>query len=122
MSDDGILGMRRAIAAGIDRLRADAPARVTFVGLGVLVGTLLGSLHWAGLFVGGAVAGIGQQSTFRGVGAGALCGLVVWVVFLATLGVDAAALPALQSMPIIAVSAAIAVAYGALGGLLRGIG
>lgn len=91
------------------------------IGLGILVGALLGSVHWVGLFVGGAVAGLGQRTILRGIGAGALAGLGVWLVFLATLRLDAALIPALGSMPILAVSLGIAVAYGAFGGLLRGV-
>lgn len=96
-------------------------AWLTAIGLGIVVGALLGSVHWVGLFVGGAVAGLGQRTILRGVGAGALAGLGVWLVFLATLRLDAAMLPALGSMPIVAVSFAIAVAYGAFGGVLRGV-
>lgn len=102
-------------------LRSDHHARVSAIGFGILVGALLGSVHWFGIFVGGAVAGVGQRSLFRGIGAGAVTGLGIWLVFLATLQLDAALLPALRSMPIIAVSLAIAVGYGAFGGVLRGV-
>lgn len=77
--------------------------------------------HWAGLFVGGAIAGLAQRGVLRGIGAGALAGVGIWLVFLATLQLHAATFPALRSMPIIAVSLGIAVGYGAVGGLLRGV-
>lgn len=100
--------------------RAERRTRLSAMGCGVLVGALIGSVHWVGLFVGGAIAGLGQRSIPRGIGAGALAGVGIWLVFLATMQLHAAAVPALGSTPIIAVSLAIAVGYGALGGLLRG--
>ncbi|WP_435194161.1 hypothetical protein [Natronomonas sp. EA1] len=102
-------------------LRKDARVRLGGILLGIVVGTLLGGVHWVGLFVGGAVAGLPQRTTRRGVGAGALAGLGVWCVFLAGLWGDGALVAAVGSMPIIAVSVAIAVAYGAAGGLFRGL-
>lgn len=111
-------------AGSDDRLtaiRSDSRYRIAAIGLGILAGSALGSLHWAGIFVGGAVAGLAQQSIVRGIGAGGLAGLGVWLVFLATLQLHAAMIPALGSMPIIALSLGIAVGYGLLGGLLRGV-
>lgn len=102
------------------KIRSERRNRLSALGFGILVGALLGSIHWVGLFVGGAIAGVGQRSIPRGIGAGALAGVGIWLVFLATMQLHAAAVPALRSTPIIAVSLAIAVGYGALGGLLRG--
>lgn len=102
-------------------IRAERRNRLSALGFGILVGALLGSVHWLGLFVGGAIAGLGQRSISRGIGAGALAGVGIWLVFLATMQLHAAAVPALGSTPIIAVSFAIAVGYGAIGGLLRGV-
>ena len=105
----------------LSEVRTDSHARVSAVGFGILVGVLLGSIHWSAIVVGGAIAGLAQQSIPRGIGAGALAGLGIWLAFLGLLQLDAAAIPALRSMPIIAVSLAIAIGYGAVGGLLRGI-
>jgi len=116
-ADDGVPGLSKRLTA----FRTRPNAWLGAIGLGIVVGALLGSVHWVGLFAGGAVAGLGQRTILRGVGAGALAGLAVWFVFLATLRLDAAMLPALGSMPIIAVSFGIAVGYGAFGGLLRGV-
>lgn len=111
--------MRRTTT--FSELRSDSHARVSAVGFGILVGALLGSVHWVGIFVGGAIAGLAQRSFPRGIGAGALAGVGIWLVFIATMQVHGAAVPALGSMPIIAVSLVIAVGYGAAGGLLRGV-
>lgn len=107
--------------ARLDEVRASPRGPQYTLGVGIFVGALLGSVHWSGLFIGGAIAGLGQRSILRGIGAGALAGLGIWLVFLATLQTDAAAVAALGSMPIIAVSIGIAIAYGTLGGLLRGV-
>lgn len=103
-------------------IRAERRTRLSAIVVGILVAVLLGSVHWLGLFVGGAIAGLAQRRITSGVVAGALVGLGSWFVFLATLHLDAAMLPALRAMPIVAVSFALAVGYGALGGLVRGVG
>lgn len=102
-------------------VRSNPRARISALGFGIVIGAILGSIHWAGIFAGGAIAGLGQRSILRGICAGAVSGLGVWLVFLATLRLDAAMVPALGSMPIIALSFGIAVGYGLLGGLLRGV-
>lgn len=113
--------MSPGIVARLLDLRTNLVGRVAFVGLGVLVGLLLGGIHWIGILAGGAVAGVAQRTTARGVGAGVLAGVGIWLGFLALLGLDGAALPALRATPIVAVSLVITVAYGALGGLVRGL-
>ena len=105
----------------LTEIRTDAHARASAIPLAILVGALLGTVHWSGLFVGGAVAGLAQRTTLRGLGAGVLAGLGIWFVFLATLQLHGAAFPALRSTPIIVVSLAIAIGYGAVGGLVRGV-
>lgn len=114
-------GLSARLSARLSALRETKYAWLVALALGIAFGSLVGSLHWGGIFVGGAIAGLGQRSITRGIGAGAVAGLGIWVVFLGSLQLDAAAMAALGSMPIIAVSLAIAVAYGAFGGLLRGV-
>lgn len=115
-------GAGAVVVDRLDEVRSERGGRVAALVAGVIVGVLLGTVHWVGILLGGAVAGLGQRTPLLGVAAGALAGLGIWLVFLGTLQSDAAATAALASMPIIAVSFAVAVIYGAFGGLVRGIG
>lgn len=51
----------------------------------ILVGLVAAALHWAGLFLGGALVGLAAETRKRALLAGLGFGVLVWVVFAATL-------------------------------------
>ncbi|AUX08663.1 hypothetical protein AArcSl_1025 [Halalkaliarchaeum desulfuricum] len=86
-----------------------------------IAGVGLASAHWIGVVIGGAFVGLLARTVPRGVLAGAAFGLFVWLVFAGTIIVDGAWEPFLATGGFVALSAAIAVALGAFGGLARGL-
>ncbi|GGL54834.1 hypothetical protein [Halocalculus aciditolerans] len=104
-----------------DDVRARRETRWAAVIGGGFLGVVFGLGHPLGFFLGGAAAGLGQPSVFRGVVAGALAGLLAWVAFLAGLASTGALEPALAATAPLAVSLAAPLVLGAFGGLLRGV-
>jgi hypothetical protein len=105
----------------LDALRGDLRVRAVAVVAGVIVAVGLGTVHWIGFVIGGAIAGLGQRDFSRGVGAGLLVGALAWLVFAVLLAVNGALDAALGMGRILYVSVAIPLVGGVLGGLVRGI-
>lgn len=77
--------MSSRTSAGVDRLRADSFGRWLVTIAAIAIGVVLASVHWAGLFVGGALCGLVSVSFDRALLAGAGFGALVWLVFTAEL-------------------------------------
>lgn len=108
----------------VDRLASVRERRRTrWLGfaVAVVVGLAVASVHWAGLFLGGALAGLFARDLPRAVVAGVAFGLLAWAAFAAWLGVQGALGTYLETGQILAVSVAIPVGAGAVGALVRGL-
>jgi len=87
----------------------------------VLVGLVLATVHWVGLFVGGALVGLSQPTLRRavlaglGFGAAALVVAAVGVVTAGTLG------GVLGTWPLVAIGVAVPLLAGPLGATVRGL-
>lgn len=112
---------RERFTATLDEWRANARVNGLASLVGLLVAVLIAQATWLGFVVGGAIAGIGQRTVPRGVGAGALVGILSWGGFAGLLAYYGNLADALGMGQILAVSVAIPVAYGTLGGLVRGV-
>jgi hypothetical protein len=110
-----------AMTERLSALRADLRIRAVAIVVGVVVAVGLGTFHWVGFVIGGAIAGLGQRDLLRGTGAGLLVGALAWLVFAALLAVNGTLDAALGMGRILFVSVAIPLVAGALGGLIRGI-
>lgn len=102
-------------------LRADGRQRVMVVLGGVLLGLGLGSLHWFGLVVGGAVVALPARTFPRGLASGLGLGVLALLVFAAELALQGALGPALTTGLVGGISVAIGLALPLLGSLVRGL-
>lgn len=105
------------LASARDRRRT---RRLGFT-VAVVVGLAVAAVHWVGLFLGGALAGLFARNLPRAVAAGVAFGLVALVAFAAWLGVQGAVGVYLETGQLLAVSVAIPVGAGAVGALVRGL-
>lgn len=101
--------------------RADWRVNALALVAGVVAAVLLAGFSWLGFVAGGAVAGLGQRTISRGVGAGVLVGVLSWLAFAGLLASYGSLDAALGMGQVLYVSVAIPVVAGALGGLLRGV-
>lgn len=105
----------------LDALRADRLRRWTAVGVGAAVGLALAWVHWLGLVVGGALVALPTANPKRGALAGLGFGALVLVAFAGVLALRGALVPALGMGRITALTVAIPLVAGLLGGLTRAL-
>ena len=74
-----------SLTGRVRKLRADERSRWVTMVVAILVGLVAAALHWTGLFLGGALVGLAAVTRRRALLAGLGFGVLVWVVFLATL-------------------------------------
>lgn len=112
---------RRTPTDRLSALRADDRQRRMVIAAGVLLGLGLGSLHWLGLVVGGAVVALPARTVPHGLGYGLALGVLELVVFAGLLAWQGALGPALSTGMVGGI--AVAIGFGApfLGSLVRGI-
>lgn len=113
------------VLAAIDHelaaLRADERRRAGLIAVGLAVGLGVGSLHWFGLVLGGALVALPARSVRRGLVHGLSLGLVALLAFAALLAGHGALGPALGTGPVGALTLGIGVAAPLLGSLVRGL-
>lgn len=102
-------------------LRADDRRRAAVVAAGVVLGLGLGSVHWLGLVLGGALVAMPARSVPRGLAAGFGLGVLELVVFGGLLAAQGALGAALSTGTVGLVGAAVGLAGPLLGSLVRGI-
>lgn len=115
----------RSLSAAIDvrlaAIRQDDRQRATVVLAGILLGLGLGSLHWFGLVLGGAVVALPARSIPRGLGYGLGLGVLGLVVFAGLLVWHGALGPALTTGMVGGISVGIGLGLPLLGSLVRGV-
>lgn len=124
MSSDGAPSNRWwvTLSGGVDRLervRADPRRRALALGGAVLVGVLAALLHWTGLILAGALAGLVSRSLPRAVATAIGFGILVLVLFALSLGGSAGRV--LEMAPAVYLTAGAAIGLPALGALIRGV-
>lgn len=75
-------GVSHTLSTGLDRLRENERRGLLVAGV---IGFGATTLHWTGLVLGGLLVGIVSETTLRAIFAGLAFGLLVWLLFLATL-------------------------------------
>lgn len=85
----------------------------------ILAGLVAAWVHWAGLFLGGALVGLASATRGRALLAGFGFGVLVVAVFVVTLFAGGDLSQYLQMGQIVAVSLAIPVVTGTIGALAR---
>ncbi|WP_227354729.1 hypothetical protein [Haladaptatus salinisoli] len=105
----------------LGEFRGDGARRWTLVGLGALLGLALAWLHWLGLLVGGVLVSLPTADPKRGVLAGLGFGALALLVFAGLLALRGALVPAVEMGRITALTAAIPLVAGAVGGLARAL-
>lgn len=105
----------------LSRLRADDRQRRLVVAAGLLLGLGLGSLHWLGLVLGGAIVALPARSIPRGLAYGLGLGALGLAAFAALLAANGALGAALTTGTLGAISAAIGLGAPLLGALVRAV-
>lgn len=99
----------------------DPGRRRTLTVVGLVVGLLLATVHWSGLFLGGALVGLAQPTLRRALLAGLGYGLAALVVA----GASVAAADTLDALfatwPLVAIGVAVPLLAGFVGALVRGV-
>lgn len=106
----------------LSSLRADDRQRRMVVAAGLLLGLGLGSLHWLGLVVGGAVVALPARTIPRGLAHGLALGVLELLVFAALLAWQGALGPALTTGMVGGITVTVGLAAPLLGSLVRGLG
>jgi hypothetical protein len=122
VSHEGGVGNERSDA--ISRLFAlqRAPRRRGLATAGALVlGVVLGTVHWAGLLVGGALVGLCQPTLGRALVAGLGFGVVVLAVATLRFALAGTLGAVLGTWPLVGVGVAVALVAGPVGALARGL-
>lgn len=110
-----------AVAERLARVRANPRTQWLGFAVAAVVGLALASVHWLGLFVGGALVGLFARTLPRAVAAGVAFGLLAVLAFAAWLAVSGSLGVYLETGQILAVSVAIPIVAGAVGSLVRGL-
>jgi hypothetical protein len=108
----------------LDRLFAlqRVPRRRGLATAGALVlGVLLGTVHWAGLLVGGALVGLCQPTLGRALVAGLGFGVAVLAVVTLRFALAGTLGAVLGTWPLVGVGVAVALVAGPVGALARGL-
>jgi DNA-binding transcriptional LysR family regulator len=103
-------------------LQRDPRRRLVAAAVAAVIGLGLGSVHWLGLVVGGALVGWSFPTVGRALAAGlafAVLTLLAWAARLAMVGGLGTAL---ETWPIVGLTVAMAFALGPLGAITRAIG
>lgn len=118
MSLEDELGRGNRLAS----IRSDDRQRALVVLGGVLIGLGLGSLHWFGLVLGGAIVALPARTFPRGLAYGLGLGVIGLVVFGGLLAWKGALGPVLSTGMVGGLAVVIGLAAPLLGSLSRGLG
>jgi hypothetical protein len=125
MSESGDAGGEREPGETLrDRLyesERDPRRRRALTGGGLVVGLLLATVHWSGLFVGGALVGLAQPTLRRAVLAGLGFGVTALVVAAVSVAIAGTLEGVLGTWPLVAVGVVVPLAAGVVGALARGL-
>jgi hypothetical protein len=98
------------------------PRRRRLATAGALVfGVVLGTVHWAGLLVGGALVGLCQPTLGRALAAGLGFGVAVLAVTTLRFALVGTLGSVLGTWPLVGVGVAVALVAGPVGALVRGL-
>ena len=103
----------------LERVRTESSAHAVALVVAVVVGLATAWFHWLGLVLGGALVGVVSESLPRAVLSGVGFGVLVLVVFAASLGPVAGAV--LEMAPVSYLVVAAALGLPVLGSLVRGL-
>ncbi|AXR78548.1 hypothetical protein [Natrarchaeobaculum sulfurireducens] len=107
------------VGEGLETVRSDGRAHALALGVAIVVGLGLASLHWVGLIVAGALVGLVSPTLGRAVAGAIGVGLIVLLTFAVSLG--GAIGPALAMTPVSYLVAAAGIGLPIFGSLVRGI-
>ena len=122
VSNEGATRLPRAlerVGEGLETVRGDGRTHALALGVAVVVGLGLASLHWVGLIVAGALVGLVSPTLGRAVAGAIGVGLVVLLAFAVSLG--GAIGPALAMTPVSYLVVAAGIGLPVLGSLIRGV-
>ena len=105
----------------LEALRSDPRRRLAVVLGGVLIGLGLGSVHWLGLVLGGALVALPARSIPRGVAHGLGLGVLGLLVFVVQLALQGALGPTLSTGFVGAIGLAVGLGAPLLGALVRAV-
>lgn len=111
----------RTPADRLSRLRENDRQRAMVALGGLLIGLGLGSLHWLGLVLGGAIVALPARTIPRGLAAGLGLGVVGLVVFAGLLAWQGALGAALTTGVVGGIAVIVGLAAPLLGALVRAI-
>lgn len=107
--------------AALGALRADPVRRRWAISGAIVVGLVLAWVHWLGVVLGAVLVALPTRTWPRGVAAGFGFGALVWLAFAASLALAGTLGAYLGTMPLLAISVAVPIVLGLLGGLVRGV-
>ncbi|MDZ7730766.1 MAG: hypothetical protein U5K37_07365 [Natrialbaceae archaeon] len=102
-----------------NRVRTEPRYMAVGLAVAVVIGVLLAFVHWFGLVIGGALVGLVSRSLPVAIASAVGFGVVVIVVFVATLGEPAATVTEMQ--PIVFITLGAPIGLPVIGSLIRGI-
>ena len=105
--------------AHLRAFHADERFRWAAMVTAIVVGLTASAVHWAGLFLGGALCGLAADTRGRALLAGLGFGVLVWTVFVTTLFIDGVLGAYFQMGQILGVSVAIPVVTATFAALVR---
>ncbi len=105
----------------LDEFRADPTRRLPLIAVSAVVGLALAWFHWIGLLVGGALVSLPTMNWKRGVLAGLGFGVLALLVFGILLALHGSLGRAAGMGQITALTVAIPLVFGAIGGLARAL-
>lgn len=114
-------GQHSDLVAQLTRVRKDPHRHWIALVVSIGIGLVLASVHWLGLVVGGALVGLVSTSLVRALFAGIGFGLLVLLVWTASLWITGSLSRVLEMGEFGLVAVAIALVAPAVGSLLRGV-
>jgi len=106
------------MSAPLEAMRETPRYRSLVIAIAAVIGLLLGSVHWLGLLVGGALVGAPAKTTRRALVFGAGFGVLAWAVFAAS-QFQAGVGPYENAVSLLGLSVAIPVVLGVVGASVR---
>jgi len=109
------------VSSRLFALQRDPRRRGVATAGALLLGVVLGTFHWAGLLVGGALVGLCQPTLRRALATGLGYGVLVVAVVSLRLALAGTLDEVLGTWPLLGVGVAVALVAGPVGALARGL-